>query len=292
MEPAKCPTCSHQIDDTTLPNCPNCGADRQAEATIPLAISPDEIVARPTGGGAGRAGGGAGGTGGGAGGMGGFAGMGAGDASPPPPPPPPGNSVPFEDLSLPFATRFTRTVGMAFSNPTELFSNLSSEDLGQPLLYGVIVGTIGTVFSLLWNMMFSGLSMLGGGMATEEFAISQGMYILLMLFSPALAALGLFIASAVYHVGLLVLGDAERGFAVTFRAVSYGYTPNLLGVVPFCGGIIGGLWSLVLVIMGGKLGHGTEWWKAILGYFLPAFICCCLVGVLAMMFGFLGAVAD
>jgi len=285
VEPVKCSTCGHQIDDPTQPKCPNCGADRQAEATIPLAVSPDQIEARPTGGEAGGSGGGSAGTG-------GFGGPGAGAAPPPPPPPPPGNSVPFEDPSLPFTTRFLRTAGMAFSNPTELFSNLSNEDLAQPLLFGVIVGTVATVFSMLWNMMFSGLSMLGGGMATEDFAISQGMYILLMLFSPVLVAIGMFISTAIYHVALLVLGDAERGFAVTFRAVAYGYTPNLLGIVPICGGLVGGLWSLVLIIMAGKLGHGTEWWKAILAYFLPLIICCCLGMWLAMTLGFLGAMAD
>jgi hypothetical protein len=285
MEPVSCPTCSHQIADATVQHCPNCGADLQAQATIPLAISPDEIQARPV---SGRPGGAAGG----GAGPGGPGASGPGDApppSPPPPPPPPRNSVPFEDLSLPFSTRFLRTVGLAFSNPMELFSNLESDDLGQPLLFGVIIGTITAVFSILWNMLFSGMSMLGGAVAAEEFAVGTGVYILIMMLSPLLAVVGLFISAAIYHVALMILGDAERGFLVTFRAVAYGNTPNLLCIVPFCGGLIGGLWALVLMIIGGKLGHGTEWWKAILAYFLPLIVCCCLGTWLLMTFGFLGA---
>lgn len=75
-------------------------------------------------------------------------------------------------------------------------------------------------------------------------------------------------------------------------AVAYGNSPNVLCIVPFCGGIIGGLWAVVLIIIGGKLGHGTEWWKAVLAYFLPAIVCCCLVTWLMMTFGFLGAIAN
>jgi hypothetical protein len=92
-------------------------------------------------------------------------------------------------------------------------------------------------------------------------------------------------------VGLLVFGGAPRGFGVTLRAVAYGSTPQLLGVLPICGAIVGGLWSMVLVIIGAIYGHGTDGWRAILGYFLPLILCCCLVWVLLSTFGLLGALA-
>lgn len=181
---------------------------------------------------------------------------------------------------------------MAFTDPGGLFSGMVRGDIGLPLVYGVIVGTVMTLASLLWHMAFFGLATIGGEVALGEFAVGVGFYVLLAFLSPFFAALGLFVSSAIYHVALLVLGDGERGFSVTFRAVAYGNTPSLLGVVPFCGGIVGALWALVLVILGGKLGHGTDWWRAILAYFLPIILCCCLVVWVATTFGLLGALSD
>jgi hypothetical protein len=185
-----------------------------------------------------------------------------------------------------------QTIGMAFTNPMQLFSAIPSGDIGLPLIYGVIVSSVGGIFSILWNMMFGGLAMLGGGADAGEFAISTGMYLALIFLMPVLVAIGLFISAAIYHVALLILGDGERGFAVTFRAVAYGDTATLLCVLPLCGGLIGGIWALVLAIIAAKLGHGTDWWKAILAYFLPMILCCCLITWLAMTFGFIGAIAD
>ena len=210
----------------------------------------------------------------------------------PQPPQPPGNSVPFEDASLPFSQRFFRTVAMAFTNPVGLFSGLSDGDLGAPLVYGVIVGTFTGVVALLWNMMFGGLAMLAEGVDAEEFAIGTGIYVLILFLMPFFALLGLFVSAAIYHVALMILGDGKRGFSVTFRAVAYGNTPNLLAVIPFCGGVAGGIWALVLVIIGGKIGHGTDWWRAILAYFLPTILCCCLLTWLLMTLGFFGAISS
>ena len=134
--------------------------------------------------------------------------------------------------------------------------------------------------------------MLAGGADTEEFAIGTGLYVLFILLSPLFVLIGLFITTALYHVSLLILGNGQRGFAVTFRAVAYGNTPTILGIVPFCGGIVGGIWAMVLVIMAFKLGHGTDWWRAILAYFLPTIVCCCLLTWLLMSFGLLGALAN
>ena len=180
---------------------------------------------------------------------------------------------------------------MAFSDPMRLFSSVGDKDIGMPLLYGVIVGTVSGVASILWNMVISSMAVLGGGMRPGELAITSSMYVMFMFVMPIFVVVGLFISAAIFHLMLMILGDAERGFAVTFRAVAYGSTPGLLGVVPICGSLVGGAWSLVLVVLGGKVGHGTEWWKAILAYFLPLIVCCCLATWLAFMFGFLNALS-
>ena len=46
---------------------------------------------------------------------------------------------------------------------------------------------------------------------------------------------------------LLLLGDGERGFAITIRAMAYGNTPTLLGVIPICGSLVGAIWALAVI---------------------------------------------
>ncbi len=204
------------------------------------------------------------------------------------PPPEGGSSVPFEDTSLPFMTRLLETVKMAFADPVKLFSGMASEDIGPPVVYGLIIGTVSMVFSLAWNMLFGGLASIAERASIEEFALSTGMMGLVMIFSPLFVVVALFVTAAIYHVMLMIVGDAQRGFGVTLRAVCYGSTPQLLGVVPFCGSLVGGIWGMVLAIMGAIYGHRTDGWRAILAYFLPMIVCCCLVFFLASMLGLIG----
>jgi hypothetical protein len=205
--------------------------------------------------------------------------------------PGPRNSVPFEDRSLPFFTRLSQTAGRAFSDPMRLFSAMPSGDIGPPLLYGVLVNTVAIVFLVLWQMTFGSLAMLADSASAEEVMFSTWVMVVCMVFSPLLAAVALFIQTGIYHLVLLLLGDGQRGFPITFRAVAYGSTPQLLAVIPFCGELVGGVWNIILEIIGASQGHGTEWWRALLAYFLPTILCCCLAVWALMSLGFLGALA-
>ena len=84
---------------------------------------------------------------------------------------------------------------------------------------------------------------------------------------------------------------------MTFRIISYSRAGNLFGLVPFIGGITGWIYSLILVIIGIKEGHGISAGKAVLTVLLP-YIVVAGLGILAaivipLMFGsmrFLGGV--
>ena len=207
------------------------------------------------------------------------------------PPPPVGSSVPFEDGSQPFATRLLETVKQAFAEPLRLFSNMPADNIGPPVVYAVVIGAIGFAFMALWITMFGGVVSLVDNAGFEEFAIGSGSMLLLTIFSPVLVLVGLFVNAAIFHLMLMLVGGARRGFGVTLRSVAYGSTPQLLGVVPFCGSIVGGLWTMVLVILAAIHGHRTDAWRAILAYLLPFIFCCCLAIWLVSVLGFAGLFA-
>jgi hypothetical protein len=102
--------------------------------------------------------------------------------------------------------------------------------------------------------------------------------------------IGVFVAAGVLHLMLLLLGGARRDFEATFRVVSFSQATSVLFLVPFCGQLVGGIWCLVLYVLGlaeaHRIGHG----KALAAVLLPILaLCCCCAG---LGFLFAGAIAS
>ena len=73
------------------------------------------------------------------------------------------------------------------------------------------------------------------------------------------------------------------GFRQTFRAMAYSYGAQLFGIIPFIGGTIGSIYTLILFIIGVKEGHGISTARAILAVLFP-FIVVVILGIIAAIF--------
>jgi hypothetical protein len=185
--------------------------------------------------------------------------------------------VPFEDRSRPFFDRLLATIRMAFAEPRTLFASLPEGDIGAPFVYGVIVTTVAVAAGCFYSTLTdAGMLSMMPERARGALALDAISNVAVIVVSPVLAAVYLFVGTAVYHVMLMLLGAANRSFATTFRVVAYASTPGLLAVVPICGGLVGGVWEIVLAILGAAIAHRTSGWRAAIAYFLPLLVCCCL----------------
>ncbi len=104
---------------------------------------------------------------------------------------------------------------------------------------------------------------------------------------PFQQAIILFIASAVIHLCLMVVGGNHKGYKTTFRAICYSNSAQLFNIVPFIGSIIGFIYMIILFILGVREGHGIRTGKAVLAVLLPVIIILALIiiaVVLAIMF--------
>ena len=108
-----------------------------------------------------------------------------------------------------------------------------------------------------------------------------------LVFGGVFAVIGMFVATGILHVVLLLLGGAQRGFEATFRVVAFAQATSVVLLVPFCGQVVGGasgLWTLVLYILGlaeaHQIGHG----KAAAAALLPLVLCCCCAALLGFLF--------
>ena len=58
---------------------------------------------------------------------------------------------------------------------------------------------------------------------------------------------------------------------------------NWIQIIPFCGGFIAGIYTLVLDCMGLARAHETDTWRAVVAVLLPALLCCGAVALSVFM---------
>jgi hypothetical protein len=201
------------------------------------------------------------------------------------PPPSDGKYVAWEDRQkVGFFEGMWQTWQESVFNPEKFYSHLPSRGgLGNPLLYALIILWIGTIIDQAYKIIFSGFfhGLMSRFMPSSElpnlFALRTGLSFINMIIAPIFIIMGLFILSGIYHLIFMIFGWAKRDFEATFRAVAYSAGPAILFIVPFCGSIVGWVWSAVLTIIGLKIMQETTGGKAALVYFLPAILCCCFI---------------
>jgi hypothetical protein len=182
------------------------------------------------------------------------------------------------------------TANDALFRPSEFFRKMSvTGGLTDPLLYALILGMIGIMFSYLWQIVTRGSmqGMIPGMQASTAPDMFHGVGLALFaFFSPFFIIMGMFVSAGILHVCLMLVKGTKSGFEGTFRVVAYGYSANIFMVIPFCGGILTAVWAIVLSIIGLREAHETTGGKAAFAVFLPVIVCCGLmVFVLALILG-------
>jgi hypothetical protein len=192
-----------------------------------------------------------------------------------------------------FVSAFFKTTRDALFSATRFFKKVGSGEGYLPaLIYGLISGIIGSGGALVWQWYL--FSQWFPVQKISDIASSIYMTLLIILV-PLTIIFSLFLGSIVTHLCLMVVGGNKKGFQTTFRAISYAFSGNLFAIIPFIGSTIGGIYFLILTIIGLRESHTISTGKAVLAVFLPLIVGVGLV-ILAMTFvpfffrtlGFLG----
>lgn len=189
---------------------------------------------------------------------------------------------PWEDMeNLGFFRAFFSTIGDVLFRPSRFFSRMSVDGgLLQPLIFALVMGVLGGVFSLVYQfLLVSFLGMLPG--AEGSAGIQVPMMIGSAIGLPIVTAIYVFLGSAVLHVCLMIVRGNRKGFEATFRVVAYAMSAQVFGIIPFLGGLIGGIWALVVQILGIRESHGISTGRSALAIFLPVMVIIALLLVLA-----------
>lgn len=222
------------------------------------------------------------------------------------PPPEPDEAAPEEDEEeaegIPwesegeasFFQRLSRTWSESLFNPAAFFARVPRvRSIGQAFLYALIFQMIGTLFSIYWQR--GSLSELERNIDEAPAAMQEFFRAFLdsaavatpsmqLLFAPVAIIFWLFLATLIFHVGLLIIGSASRGFETTFRVVAYSQGVQIFHAIPFAGSMIVFVYSIVLWVIGFREAHKTTTGRAAFGVFAPLVFLCCAVAFLAIVF--------
>lgn len=227
-------------------------------------------------------------------------------ASPTPPPPPsdapppmppatgPAAALPWEDPSRPVFEALIETVKMIVTEPTLAYQRVSvTGSLARPIGYLIIIGWIGVIFSQVYNIALGGIQLPFAEDMYDQtaFGLSLGVNIAIICLAPVLLLIGAAIQFLVIHLMLLIIGGANRDLSATFRVVCYASTPQLLNIIPMCGGLVAFFWTIVLLVIGLSVIHTTTHAKALIAVLLPLVLCCLACGGIIFMTGFAAALA-
>lgn len=180
---------------------------------------------------------------------------------------------------------------MVLSRPAIAFTAMKREGgLVDPLLYLLIGATFGLVVYFIYNFLFQSFGFFADrSNPVSQLAAMGAGWLFLLILTPVFVVIGVFIGSGILHLCLMLVGGAKQGFETTFRVVCYaGGSVGPLLVIPFCGGLIAGVWRIVLECIGLARAHETDTGRAVLAVLLPMVICCGGV-VLLITFGVFGA---
>jgi len=262
---ALCPHCHHTLKDPAASSCPNCGGDPRSAAPPLLPALDAPSAAAPPG----------------------------------PPPARPGRGIPWDERDRAgFFAALVDTTRQVLAMPGSFFRAMPvTGGLGSPLLYAVVIGWVGLVASAFYQAIFRSVvgSSFGAFADRPEVAAalawveSWAGFLAQVVFGGIFVVIGLFVAAGILHLMLLVLGGARRDFEATFRVVSFAQATSILFLLPFCGQLVGGVWCLVLYVLGlaevHQIGHG----KALAAVLLPLVLLCCCCAALGAVFA--GAIA-
>jgi hypothetical protein len=185
---------------------------------------------------------------------------------------------------------FIETLKLVLTNPSVAFAQMKTEGgVAEPLIYAVIGGSAGFVVYFLFSMIFSSLGIMTGQRNPLAGMMGFGVgAIFMLIFVPVFLALGLFIGSGILHLSLMLVGGAKRSYEATFRVVCFAAgSAYPIMIVPLCGGLISGVWCIVLECIGLTKAHDTTTGKAVLAVLLPVVVCCG-AWILLVMFGLMG----
>jgi len=200
-------------------------------------------------------------------------------------------TVPFEDPAKGFFGGMLETIKMVLFQPTAFFGEYRMDGtIGRPMVFAVVTGWFAAAVGVVWGLLLNAsiMSMVSqyvpaGELSREQvlpqYLLTTTFSVISLIIAPIMIVIGLFILAGIYHLFLMMVSGANKGFETTFNVVCYRTAAKLIAIIPFCGGVVAGIYALVVSIIGLYRAHETEGWKGAFAVLAPLVLCCCCIAL-------------
>ncbi len=176
---------------------------------------------------------------------------------------------------------FGLTIRDVIISPVNFFQAMRVKGgLFEPMLFAILVLWIAALFNLIWSFVFPQDWLQSLQQSRSDIPQLPQSYINIVMFivSPIITIISIFLNTAIFHLSLLMLGGAKKGFEATFRVMCYSGAAAVFNILPVLGPFLGVLYVLTLDIIGLREAHEIGGWKAFFAIALPLLLicgCCC-----------------
>jgi hypothetical protein len=199
---------------------------------------------------------------------------------------------------------FVKTVMGFLTSPAEAFKQVEGKTVGAAyqyyamlvlifsILFGAVTMIMGSIMlnshvqeiamlPLIGSVLSANLAKFGTFIATTQLLVAYVVFLALLF--------GVFFVGFFLHMFVLLM-DGKKSIWETVKTTMFASTPLLLiGWIPYIG-VIGGIWSFVLVILGFRDNNGLSLEKSVIAAILPIVLWWILMILgLAMVTSFFGA---
>ena len=199
--------------------------------------------------------------------------------------------VPWEDPERPRLPGFFQTLGEILRRPAAFFALPARGGPAEPLAFGLIMGTAGSLLALFWWVLL--LVAAGPGvksvLAMAKLAdLGWGPVALVMALTPLTVLTKLVLGSLCLWGAAALLGTRVE-WVVVWRILCYATAAMVLAVAPFLGAPLAGLLGLFLIHQGLQGSLGMSFGRA-LGA-LAVFLILQILTWMVLLGGFLALLA-
>lgn len=163
--------------------------------------------------------------------------------------------------------------GVMFS-PRSFFLETYDCNLKNAFVFGIITGSIGSMFSLFWKLILLADKFPSILDMVQESSIGSIdlMIFISFLFIPIVVASGILMYSFIIHLFLSIFSAGKGGIKGTISVISYSQASEIFSLIPMLGGIVAFIWRIYIQLVGLKYVHKTTYPRVIISFVFPAFL--------------------
>jgi ribosomal protein S27E len=186
--------------------------------------------------------------------------------------------VPWDQRSsIGVVSSFISTVRQACLEPDAFFRGLDPKgSAGSAFLFGCICAAIGAIIGATLNALI--MTAMGGASHPRSFHLPGMTGVAAVIAAIVFVPIGTILRMLFIHLCVMIFGANRSGLTGTIRGIGYSQAPMLINAIPYVGGLVAWVWTIVLSVYALREVHGMTTGKAILIMLLPWLVCCCLVG--------------